>query len=82
MLIPHPTTLGRILHTYESLRTAYAKEPTAQARQCMNDAAYTLCVTTGTRDVDTAVLIARRQLARHPAPAQAAPGPACPAQPA
>lgn len=63
MLLPRPTTLDKLVRQYEALRARFATEGGAQTRQRMNDAAYTLCVTTGTRDVDTALLIARRLLA-------------------
>lgn len=58
--------LTKAVEQYHSLRQLHAAEGGAQSRQHMNDAAYTLCVITGTRDVDTALMIARRQLA--PAP--------------
>lgn len=60
MLHPHPSTLHRLVREYEELRARHAETGTAEARQRMNDAAYTLCVTTGTRDVDTALMIAER----------------------
>jgi hypothetical protein len=62
MLTPHPDMLKSLLERYETLRALHAANPTPDLRQRMNDTAYTLCVTTGTRDVDTAVVIARRQL--------------------
>ncbi len=63
MLTPHPTLLAELVETYETLRARHADDRDPQTRRLMNDAAYTLCVTTGTRDVDTALIIARRQLA-------------------
>ena len=64
MLRPNPTTLRRIIRDYEELRARHTESGTPEARQRMNDAAYTLCVTTGTRDVDTALMIAERLVAR------------------
>lgn len=64
MLKPHPTTLRRLIRDYEELRARHAESGAPVLRQRMNDAAYTLCVTTGTRDVDTALMIAERLLAR------------------
>jgi hypothetical protein len=47
----------------------------AAARQRMEDVAYTLCVSTGARDLDAALAIARRQA---PPPTQALQGPSQP----
>ena len=63
MLIPHPAMLRKLVHNFETLRNRYATDPTAENRRQMNDAAYTVCVTTGTRDIDTALIIAHRLLA-------------------
>ncbi len=62
MLQAHPSVLKRLMDEYTSLRTRYAKTGDVQLRQRMNDAAYTLCVVTGTREVDTAMMVARHQL--------------------
>ncbi|GLP65304.1 MULTISPECIES: DUF5133 domain-containing protein [unclassified Streptomyces] len=65
MLIPNRTFLRRLVEEYEALRaeeTANAAEPGPRAR----DLAYTLCVSTGTRDVRLALETAHRLLAAMP----------------
>ena len=65
MLMPHPGFLRDIVDEYEALsaeEAARASEPSPRAR----DLAYTLCVSTGTRDVRVAMEAARRLLAAEP----------------
>ncbi|WP_307531951.1 DUF5133 domain-containing protein [Streptomyces umbrinus] len=64
MLMPHPATLRRLVDEYEALIAPEA-EGGAVARQDQReqDLAYTLCVSTGTRDVRRALERARRHLA-------------------
>ncbi|GAA3114763.1 DUF5133 domain-containing protein [Streptomyces echinatus] len=62
MLMAHPAVLRNLIAQYETLRALHAEEGTEAVRQRMNDVAYTLCVSTGTRDVDTALVAARYQL--------------------
>lgn len=64
MQTPHPTALRKLITRYETLQAAYAREGGLQARSVMNDAAYVLCLATGTRDVDTALLVGRHRLRR------------------
>ncbi|MFF4360203.1 DUF5133 domain-containing protein [Streptomyces sp. NPDC001604] len=65
MLIPHPAVLRRLVEEYE---TALAEEaehgggPSPRAE----DLAYTLCVSTGTRNVGRALEAAHRLLAATP----------------
>jgi Protein of unknown function (DUF5133) len=66
MLVPHPVTLRGLLRQYTAARERFELDDTDRARQGVNDAAYTLCVTTGTRDIDTALVTARRQLSGTP----------------
>ncbi|NEA98260.1 DUF5133 domain-containing protein [Streptomyces sp. SID13726] len=71
MLIPDPVFLRRLVEAYEALRaeeSATAAEPSPRAR----DLAYTLCVSTGTRDVRLALETAHRLLAAMPAHARVA----------
>jgi hypothetical protein len=63
MLLAHPAVLSNLLEQYETLLAQYAERGGAEARQRLEDVAYTLCVSTGTRDTDTALHAARRQLA-------------------
>ena len=65
MLIPDPAFLRRLVEEYEALRAAEARpvsEPSPRAR----DLAYTLCVSTGTRDVRLALETAHRLLGAVP----------------
>ena len=69
MLMPHPATLRRLVDEYEALdRPGGRERAVAQPNQRAQDLAYTLCVSTGTRDVRRALERARRQLsvARQP----------------
>ncbi|PWJ08327.1 DUF5133 domain-containing protein [Streptomyces sp. NWU49] len=69
MLKPHPTVLRRLVQEYEArLRSGTA--PDADGPR-LSDLAYTLCVSTGTRDVEDALRTAHRWLAAAPAPVPA-----------
>ncbi|WP_030671343.1 DUF5133 domain-containing protein [Streptomyces sp. NRRL B-1347] len=62
MLMAHPAILRNLVEQYETLRILHAQDGRPQVRQRMDDVAYTLCVSTGTRDVDAALIAARHQL--------------------
>ncbi|MFF2364577.1 DUF5133 domain-containing protein [Streptomyces sp. NPDC058122] len=63
MLMAHPAVLTRLIEQYETLRILRAEEGSSpEVRRRMDDVAYTLCVSTGTRDIDTALIAARHQL--------------------
>ncbi|MEU6060665.1 DUF5133 domain-containing protein [Streptomyces sp. NPDC047097] len=64
MLRAHPATLRNLVERYEALRRlpAEAGPDGAEARQRLEDAAYTLCVTMGTRDPEAALSAARARL--------------------
>ncbi|MGQ4488558.1 DUF5133 domain-containing protein [Streptomyces sp. SAS_281] len=63
MLMAHPAVLRDLIENYEALLTVGAAEAdSAEVRQRMDDIAYTLCVCTGTRDIDAALFAARHQL--------------------
>ena len=62
MLMAHPAVLADLLDRYETVRARPVEEDTPDTRQQREDVCYTLCVTTGTRDVDTALATARGQL--------------------
>ncbi|MFD3695189.1 DUF5133 domain-containing protein [Streptomyces sp. NPDC058646] len=58
----HPAVLARLVEEYEresGLRAAGRHEP---VRQRMEDVVYTLCVSTGTRDIESALAAARERL--------------------
>ncbi|WP_129837807.1 DUF5133 domain-containing protein [Streptomyces sp. RFCAC02] len=67
MLMAHPTVLRNLIDEYEALRILQADTGGPDVRQRMEDVAYTLCVSTGTRQVDDALAVARRQLEGTPA---------------
>ncbi|MFJ6438391.1 DUF5133 domain-containing protein [Streptomyces sp. NPDC091416] len=63
MLMAHPAVLRNLIAQYEALAAVDASQAdSAQVRQRMNDVAYTLCVSTGTRDIDAALIAARHRL--------------------
>jgi hypothetical protein len=59
----HPTTLRHLVRTYESARDLHARYGTRETQQRLEDATYTLCVSTGTRTAVDALAEAGRQLA-------------------
>lgn len=58
----HPVVLRNLVEQYVTLRTLHAENGSAEVRRRLDDVAYTLCVSTGTRDVDTALVAARHRL--------------------
>ncbi|MFI9119866.1 DUF5133 domain-containing protein [Streptomyces bikiniensis] len=64
MLMAHPMVLENLVEQYGTLRTLYAANGSAEVRRQLEDVTYTLCVSTGTRDIDAALTASRRQLAR------------------
>ncbi|MFD3422750.1 DUF5133 domain-containing protein [Streptomyces decoyicus] len=64
MLMAHPAALLELVEEYEVLELLHARQGRDEVRRRMDDVAYTLCVSTGTRDVDAALIAARHQLPR------------------
>ncbi len=62
MLMAHPAVLQNLLEQYDTLRLLNAENGGPEVQQRMDDLAYTLCVSTGTRDIDAALIAARHQL--------------------
>ncbi|MET9378255.1 DUF5133 domain-containing protein [Streptomyces sp. NPDC003035] len=62
MLMAHPAVLNNLIEQYETLRVLHAENGSAEVRRRMDDIAYTLCISTGTRDVDAALIAARLRL--------------------
>ncbi|MEU6818493.1 DUF5133 domain-containing protein [Streptomyces sp. NPDC046860] len=62
MLMAHPAVLQNLIDQYDALSVLHAQEGGAEVRRRMDDVAYTLCVATGTRDIDTALVAARHRL--------------------
>ncbi len=58
----HPAVLRNLVEQYVTLRTLRAEDGGTEVRRRMDDVAYTLCVSTGTRDVDAALVAARHRL--------------------
>jgi hypothetical protein len=69
MLMAHPTVLRTLLERYEALRDHLEERDTAridpQLRQQLQDTVYTLCVSTGTREIGPALAAARAHVDRH-----------------
>ncbi|WP_328355155.1 DUF5133 domain-containing protein [Streptomyces sp. NBC_00457] len=65
MLMPHPAILRRLVEEYETVMAHDGDgEPDTGRRDLRaRDLAYTLCVSTGTREVEQALETARRLLA-------------------
>ncbi|MFE3169394.1 DUF5133 domain-containing protein [Streptomyces sp. NPDC059224] len=61
MLMPHPATLRRLLTEYETLLTIEGTDGTAPGPR-LQDLAYTLCVSTGTREITQALRVAHDHL--------------------
>ncbi|MEU1544067.1 DUF5133 domain-containing protein [Actinacidiphila glaucinigra] len=62
MLMAHPVVLHMLVEQYEALRAAGAVTGGSdgpEARRRLEDAAYTLCVATGTTDLEAALAAAR-----------------------
>ncbi|MGW0500807.1 DUF5133 domain-containing protein [Streptomyces sp. NPDC003007] len=62
MLMANPAVLRNLVEQYEALAALHAQDGGPQTGQRMEDVAYTLCVSTGTRDVGSALAAAREQL--------------------
>ncbi|WP_418962888.1 DUF5133 domain-containing protein [Streptomyces lavendofoliae] len=64
----HPAVLRELVARYESLCTASQELALApDLKRRLDDVTYTLCVTTGTRQLDHALAAARARLAATPA---------------
>jgi hypothetical protein len=62
MLMAHPAVLRNLIDQYEALRVLHAEDGSEEVRRRLDDVTYTLCVSTGTRDIDAALAAARRRL--------------------
>ncbi|OQR65677.1 DUF5133 domain-containing protein [Streptomyces maremycinicus] len=62
MLMAHPAVLKNLVERYENLSVLHAENGSEDVRRQMDDVAYTLCVSTGTRDIDAALVAARHRL--------------------
>ncbi|MEU2775870.1 DUF5133 domain-containing protein [Streptomyces sp. NPDC007162] len=64
MLMPHPATLRRLVKEYEALLVTETLVDDASVGTRLQDLAYTLCVSTGTRQVTDALRVAHEYLDR------------------
>ncbi|WP_418960398.1 DUF5133 domain-containing protein [Streptomyces tritici] len=62
MLMAHPAVLRDLIEQYTTLKVLQAENGGEEVRRRLDDLAYTLCVSTGTRDVDAALIAARHRL--------------------
>ncbi len=58
----HPTVLNKLIEEYAALAALGADHGDEEARRRLEDVTYTLCVATGTRDIDSALAAARYRL--------------------
>ncbi|MDG9724581.1 MULTISPECIES: DUF5133 domain-containing protein [unclassified Streptomyces] len=75
MLMPHPVVLRGLVDEYEVAVVHEPADDTGGPGPRTRDLAYTLCVSTGTRDVARALEAARHWLAAGPVPAGPVPAP-------
>ncbi|MFJ9346524.1 DUF5133 domain-containing protein [Streptomyces sp. NPDC101237] len=64
MLMPDPATLRRLLTEYETLLVAEARVDGTEPPARLEDLVYTLCVSTGTREIAEALRVAHDYLGR------------------
>jgi hypothetical protein len=64
MLMPLPATLRRLISQYEMLLAEEAPDSAQPPSEVLRDLAYTLCVSTGTREITDALDTARSYLAK------------------
>ncbi|TDU80350.1 DUF5133 domain-containing protein [Streptomyces sp. KS 21] len=62
MLMAHPAVLARLVEEYEVVSQHQAGGRREPLRQRLEDVVYTLCVSTGTRDIDAALASARKRM--------------------
>lgn len=62
-VVAHPSILRELVERCETLSRDAASDGSPEAARRLEDATYTLCVVTGTRQLDAALSVARRQLA-------------------
>ncbi|MEU6394037.1 MULTISPECIES: DUF5133 domain-containing protein [unclassified Streptomyces] len=72
MITPHPQILRSLLSRYATARVQLVENDTLANRRLLEDVAYTLCVTTGTREIEDALATAERFLTVEPADAAVA----------
>ncbi|MEU9212986.1 DUF5133 domain-containing protein [Streptomyces sp. NPDC048415] len=63
MVLAHLSLLRELVERCETLRGRLASDGSAETARQLDDVTYTLCVLTGTRRLETALHVARDQLA-------------------
>ncbi|MEV1021083.1 DUF5133 domain-containing protein [Streptomyces sp. NPDC050264] len=71
MITPHPQILRTLMSRYATARVRLIEDDTVANRRLLEDAAYTLCVTTGTCEIKDALAAADRFLTAAPSDAAA-----------
>ncbi|GEB49816.1 MULTISPECIES: DUF5133 domain-containing protein [Streptomyces] len=62
-MLAHPETLKRLVDRYETLRQQTGgRSPDTGERRELEDVSYTLCVATATRDISSALAVARARV--------------------
>ncbi|MEU9731844.1 DUF5133 domain-containing protein [Streptomyces sp. NPDC048002] len=74
MLLPAEEDLRTVLARFTEARTRHDVKPTGHSSRELEDTAYTLCVMTGTRSVDQALMAADALLRQYRASDQAPAG--------
>ncbi len=62
MLMAHSAVLTGLLEEYEALTTLHAEGGSPETHRRFHDVRYTLCIATGTQDIDAALIAARHRL--------------------
>jgi hypothetical protein len=62
VLMAHHAVLTDLVEQYETLQALHAREGGPEAQQRLYDISYTLCVATGTQDIDAALIAAQHRL--------------------
>ncbi|WP_394428217.1 DUF5133 domain-containing protein [Streptomyces sp. SGAir0957] len=62
MLMAHPAVLNDLVQQYETLQALNAAEGSDAVRRRMDEVANSLCIATGTADIDAALIAARHRL--------------------
>ena len=62
MLMAHPAVLRPLVEEYEALISLPRTRDSEEAGRRLEDVCYTLCVATGTRDIEAALVAARFHL--------------------
>jgi hypothetical protein len=64
MITARPSLLRELVERCETLRRRLAVDNNPEIARKLDDTTYTLCVITGTRQLDTALSVAHRQMAQ------------------